>query len=442
MRLRNLLLSLIFVAAASWPLTTAAAQPTEVVMFYGQGCPHCALMESRLLQLQAKYPTLEVTNYEVYNDRENILLMKQYTDAYGIEISGVPTLFVGRRAIVGNQQSLVESEVANCVQNGCPDPSAIAAGTVSLDPRPAPPTNPEPDPLPPGLSDGDPAAGTTEPNPTEPSPEKPPAATIDPIQPEIAADEPINPGGRALDAEEPSAANNANPLLPAGLTIPAVISGAAVDAINPCAFAVLILLMTTVLATGNRRRALLAGLAFSVAIFLSYLMMGLGLFSAIQSAGVSRTFYVVIGVLAVLIGLFNLKDYLWYGKWFIMEVPLSWRPRLKSLIKGVTSVPGAFGTGVLVSLFLLPCTSGPYIVILGMLAGSATRAAAIPLLVLYNAIFVLPMVVITLAVSFGAMSTEKAEAWRQRRLKHLHLIAGAIILTLGVIMLVTAGTGH
>ena len=68
---------------------------------------------------------------------------------------------------------------------------------------------------------------------------------------------------------------------------------------------------------------------------------------------------------------------------------------MKRIIQRVTSVPGAFLTGFVVSLFLLPCTSGPYIVILGLLGKTATRPEALAWLVLYNLIFVLPMVAIT-----------------------------------------------
>ena len=118
-----------------------------------------------------------------------------------------------------------------------------------------------------------------------------------------------------------------------------------------------------------------------------------------------------------------------------MEVPMSWRPKLKAMIKGVTSVPGAFLIGFAVSLFLLPCTSGPYIVILGLLAHTATKSYAIALLAFYNLIFVSPMVLITCAVYFGLTTTEKAEEWRTKRIKTLHLIAGLIILGLGVMMI-------
>jgi cytochrome c biogenesis protein CcdA len=228
--------------------------------------------------------------------------------------------------------------------------------------------------------------------------------------------------------------------LPA-LTLTAVVFAAAVDAINPCAFAVLILLITAVLGAGERRRVLYAGLAFSLAIFISYYLMGVGLYSAVEAAGATQALYVAVGVLAILIGLFNLKDYLWYGKWFVMEVPLAWRPTLKRLMQGVTSVPGAFLIGFLISLFLLPCTSGPYIVILGLLAKTATRSSALVWLLLYNMVFILPMIAITAAVYFGVTTTERAEQWRTQHLRVLHLIAGVIILFLGAAMLTTLWLG-
>lgn len=219
------------------------------------------------------------------------------------------------------------------------------------------------------------------------------------------------------------------------LTIPAVIAAAIVDSINPCEFAVLIILLTTILASGSRKKALFAGLAFTLAVYISYLLMGIGLYSALKMSGVTHTFYWIVAVLAIVLGLFNLKDYLWYGRWFIMEVPLSWRPIMKSFIKRVTSVFGAFVIGFLVSIFLLPCTSGPYIVILGLLAKTVTKDYALWLLILYNLIFILPMLLITFAVFFGFTTTEKAEEWRTKRLKTLHLIAGIILMLMGIGMI-------
>jgi cytochrome c biogenesis protein CcdA/glutaredoxin len=218
------------------------------------------------------------------------------------------------------------------------------------------------------------------------------------------------------------------------LTLAVVVGASIVDAINPCAFAVLIILITTILATGDGGKALKAGLAFAASVFISYFLMGLGLYKALGVGGVSSLFYKIVGWLAIVLGLLNLKDYFWYGKGFLMEVSMSWRPRLKSLLKSVTSPVGAFGVGFLVSLILLPCTSGPYIVILGMLAEKATQFKAVTYLILYNMIFVSPMLLISYAVYKG-FNPAKAEEIRQKRLKMLHLIAGIVMLAMGVVIL-------
>jgi cytochrome c biogenesis protein CcdA len=218
------------------------------------------------------------------------------------------------------------------------------------------------------------------------------------------------------------------------LTIFAVVAGAVVDAINPCAFAVLIILMTTILASGNPRKALKSGLAFSSSIFISYFLMGVGLYSVISSGNVTLTIYRLVGVLAIILGVLNLKDWLWYGKGFIMEVPMSWRPKLKQIIGSVTNPVGAFAIGFLVSLFLLPCTSGPYIVILGLLAKNPLDLTAIFYLLIYNLIFIAPMILISYFVYKG-FDPKKAEEIRQKNLKRLHLIAGIVMILIGVVIL-------
>jgi len=354
-----------------------------LVSFYGQGCPHCSSLQSFLNKVQGNYPSLKVRSYEIYFNNENRQLFEDLSEAFGTEIQGVPTTFINGKVLVGFSNSLgksIEDEIKICLENGCETPLSK-------------------------LSDG-------------------------------GVENVIHVIGESSPAENPEKTE-----LKRKLTIPAVIFAAVVDAINPCAFAVLIILMTTILASSNRKRSLLTGLMFSLAIFISYFLMGLGLFSAIQAAGLTRSFYIIVAFLAIIVGLFNLKDYLWYGKWFKMEVPELWRPRMKLLLKSVTSPIGAFFMGFVISLFLLPCTSGPYIIILGLLADVATRNYAIPLLLLYNFIFIIPMLLITFGIYFGITTTESAEQWRTRKLRVLHLIAGIIILSLGIGMFVALKLG-
>jgi cytochrome c biogenesis protein CcdA/glutaredoxin len=353
-----------------------AEDDIDIVVFYGQGCPHCADEESFLEDLEEKYHKLHITKYEVYSNQTNRELFKKFSDAFGTEIKGVPTTFIDRKVFIGftaKTGESIEKEVKKCIEEGCTSALDIVDGNISV----------------------------------------------------------------VEDDKSPSGIFDINQL-----TLPAVIGAAAVDAINPCAFAVLIILLATILASKEKKKVLWAGLAFTASIYISYFLMGLGLFSVIRVSGLTSLFYTVVAVLAILIGLFNLKDYLWYGKWFTMEVPQSWRPKLKMLLKGITSVPGAFLIGFVISLFLLPCTSGPYIVILGLLAKSATKNYALALLLLYNFIFILPMLLITGAIYFGFTTTEQAEEWRSKKLKVLHLIAGAVILLLGIIMLVALWLGY
>ncbi|MFH1916327.1 MAG: cytochrome c biogenesis protein CcdA [Nanoarchaeota archaeon] len=222
------------------------------------------------------------------------------------------------------------------------------------------------------------------------------------------------------------------------LPMATVISAALVDSINPCAIAVLLILLGALIATGNKKRALIAGLLFTASIYIAYLLFGLGLFSALQVTGLSYWFGKVVGALAIIIGLFNIKDFFWYGGGgFVMEIPRGWRPTLKKMLSGVTSPLGAFVMGFAVCLFELPCTGGPYIFILGLLAERTTMISALPILLIYNVFFVLPLLLLTFGIYFGFANVEKATAWKDKNLRILHLIAGIVMLVLGI--LVVAG---
>ncbi len=221
---------------------------------------------------------------------------------------------------------------------------------------------------------------------------------------------------------------------------------ALVDSVNPCAFAVLIFLLSMLFMRdpNKRRTILLGGVAFAMGIFLFYLIIGmlllLGIKAAVAFTGLSNAYiYGAFGIFAVLLGILNMKDYLSYGGMgFVMEVPRRWRPKMlstieKNVLGKIASVPGAFIAGVLVTAFLLPCITGPY-----FLAGSLLKSLPISVaalwLVYYNILFILPMLVITLLVYFSFTSVEKAAAFREKNIRKLHLIAGLLLILVGAIM--------
>lgn len=361
----QLLLVVTAIISITQPILAEPAQDQPTILFfYGQGCSHCAKVESYFNDIDAynKYP---LESKEIYFNRTNAAEFNAILDANGIPPNerGVPMLVAGDVLISG-------------------DSPIIEQFTTVAD------------------------------------------AFI------------VSNGGTAVTEEAKVPENTANSGK-ASISMWLIISASLVDAINPCAFAVLLILLTTVLAQKTSRKKVLAsGLAFSLAIFLSYLLMGLGVYTALASVGTTTLLTTAVGIMAIILGLFNLKDFFWYGKTTPMEVPMSWRPKMASIIEKVTSPGGALVAGLLVSLFLLPCTSGPYIVVLGLLAESPMDLQLIWYLMVYNFVFVLPMIAITFAVAFG-LKVDTVARLRDQHIDKLHLVAGLILLALGAYVLIT-----
>ena len=99
--------------------------PVDLVLFYGQGCPHCARAINWLDEVGEKYSQLNTHQFEIYFAKENIPLFQRIAQEYGQDIGAVPTIFIGEEAFVGfggNLQAEVESEIVRCLNEGCPSP--------------------------------------------------------------------------------------------------------------------------------------------------------------------------------------------------------------------------------------------------------------------------------------------------------------------------------
>lgn len=218
------------------------------------------------------------------------------------------------------------------------------------------------------------------------------------------------------------------------LTVPAVFVAALADSVNPCAFSVIIFLMVSLLAIGNRRRALKIGLVYIATVYVVYLAAGLGLLVALQWLSViSKYIMYVAAALAIIAGLINIKDFFWYGKGFTLAIPASKKPIIDKYVK-YGSVPAAVVLGFLVALFELPCTGGFYLAILALLATQTTFAAGFAYLVFYNLIFILPLLLILLVVYKG-VSPQKLEQLRTAKRKWLRLAMGLVLVALGLSLL-------
>ncbi|HRY60060.1 MAG TPA: hypothetical protein P5096_01635 [Patescibacteria group bacterium] len=237
-------------------------------------------------------------------------------------------------------------------------------------------------------------------------------------------------------AVEKCTIQNLDCLKPTAPTFWVITGNAFVDSINPCAIAVLLLLLSALLFFNSRRKLFFAGLAFIIGIYITYFLFGVGIFYAI---GANKwinpeIFHKIVGAFGIIMGLLNVKDFIWYGGGgFLMEIPRRWRPKMSLIIARATSWPVALITGALITFFELPCTGGPYIFTLGVLQNNGMSKILIaPILVYYNLIFVAPLLAILFGTYFGFVNIEKAESWKQRNIRALHLIAGIILVGLGI----------
>ena len=225
------------------------------------------------------------------------------------------------------------------------------------------------------------------------------------------------------------------------VTIIEIIGLALVDAINPCALAVMTIVLMALLTQNpeRKRQVLLGGLAFTLAVFILYFLYGLIMiqfFSHVipETGNFSHYVFRGFGIFAIILGILNIKDFFAYKPGGLgTEMPMRMRPRVKQIIKKMTSPKGAFFIGLIVTLFLLPCTIGPYIIASGKLS-ILHFFQTIPWLLIYNLIFIIPMVIITLIIYFGLTTVDKVSGWKEKNIKYLHLIEGLILTILGILM--------
>lgn len=228
----------------------------------------------------------------------------------------------------------------------------------------------------------------------------------------------------------------------ADLTIGKITALAAADAVNPCALAVLALVLIAILTADpkNRRKVLLGGLSFTLAVYLLYIMYGFLFIQAFKTfihnaASIRIYLYKGLAVMAILLGMLNLRDFINYRPGHLAtEMPLFLRPKVKKLISKVTSPGGAFIVGIFVTLFLLPCTIGPYIIAAGILS-YLDFFKTIPWILYYNLIFVMPMIAITIIVYIGYSTVDRVTGWKDKHIRGLHMIAAALLIILGAAML-------
>ena len=203
---------------------------------------------------------------------------------------------------------------------------------------------------------------------------------------------------------------------------------------NPCLLAILAFIASVSLATtGRRRNVILIVMMFSLGIFVTYLIVGIGLLRIFQQSpglqsGIKNFLVIIIGIL----GLWHV-----YDAWHMRKntessfyTPKAFIRLTESVTKKV-SLPAAFFIGALFSLIKAPCVGAVYLLILDMVRNG--EGNGLLYLAAYNLGVVLPVLILGAAIAFG-LNPEKVETFRKEKRSMLRLITGIALIVIAVLM--------
>jgi cytochrome c-type biogenesis protein len=228
------------------------------------------------------------------------------------------------------------------------------------------------------------------------------------------------------------------------ITLPTVIVAATVDGINPCAFTVLLLFITAMLATMQageqnlraiRTRMLSLGGIYIAAVFLTYLGLGIGLLKTLDFF-TRQHFPARFGALAaILFGLWMLKDFFLPDLGWRLQAPSQVGTMARQMAKKAT-IPALILGGFLIGLCTVPCSGAVYLGVLSLLALQPSALLGYGYLVLYNLIFVLPLVIILIAAS-ARPTLNRLAHWNLHHKEWVRLALGGGVVVMGLLILAT-----
>lgn len=362
----------------------AAAEATPIIYFYSEGCSECQAVEQYLAPLESTY---NVTIYKKYDasDEASVGIRASLDEQYQVPVSqrGVaPTIFVGDHAFVREK----------AIKEGLED--ALRSSTA--------------------LS----------------------------RQHLLDAYKVAEKGG----GSEPTDVFKTFSVL-------TVIGAGLLDGINPCAFATLIFFISyLIMRSKSKRDILFVGLAFAAGVFLAYLAAGLGLYQLVSRAkwffALSKWFYLAIGVFAAVIAALSVRD-AWRARHgdlggMTLQLPERNKGIIHRLIRDQARTgfvaTGAFFVAFPVSLFEFMCTGQTYLpTIVLIFSQNVLRERAFLFLIVYNLLFVLPLVLITSIAYFGVTS-EHLVAWLKKNAMVVKVATAALFIALSSFLMVRALT--
>lgn len=378
-------LAIIFWLCITFASFAATTRADDVNLYYysAENCPHCREYGPVIQAMTGRLSGVELIEKDIWRDRSAFEELVALLETHGDLPVTTPTLFLGDKVWIGiDQESLgqIEARLHECLASACPDAMArLASG-----------------------------AG-------------PQAEAVQP------AAEPMTalPLLGSRDAREVS------------LPLVALILGL-LDSINPCAFFVLLFLLTLMIHAHSRPRMLAVGVVFVCISGLIYFLFMAAWLNLFLATGGVRLVTLLAGLAALLIGALNIKDYFLFHRGPSLSIPEKVKPglyrRARELVKSA-GYPSLLGGTALLAVaansYELLCTAGfPMVFTRILTLQQLPTWQYYGYLALYNVVYVTPLLIIVIifAVTLGAHQLSQ----RQGRL--LKLIAGVMMTDMGLVL--------
>ena len=462
----------------------AKVRPVRLQLFHSHNCPHCKEALAWFPELQARFPNLKIEEYEILAHEENRAMFQERARELGVAIRGVPTFFIDDEVIVGfsretSAQQIIDTVAAHSQPRA---PVAAKAGVASAPTqRPAVVMTmfydssacshckgalewlPELQTSYPNLTvekfavNEDPQnrerfVETAKKFGTEPQGlpaffigddaffgfyrDKTCAGLIDKVR-ELSGITEDEACASEKEISVPFLGSIRTDRVSLGqLTL---VLGL-LDSLNPCAIWVLTFLLSLLAHTRSRRKILMVGGTFVIISGLVYFAFMAAWLSLFHVIGMHKAITIVLGGVAIVMGLINLKELFFFKKGVSLMIPDSAKPKIatraRKILNEQNMVLAFVGTALLAgfaNIVELGCTVGLPAIFTKVLSsrgiGTGTQLAY---MALYNVYYVVPLAIIVgiFTWTMGHFRvTEKTG-------KVLKLISGTVMLALGLIMLV------
>lgn len=394
-----------------WHSQNARGEPVvKLYFFWSKTCPHCAKAHPFIDKLAEKYPWVEL-NAEMVTAPGALARWQHIAEQTGQQTTSVPFIGICGQAVVGYNSDevtgqFIEKTLRDCYSKlgGKLDPQQPLLAPITLD---------------------SPLFGTC-------SESSAPGACD-------ASDETIS-----ITKVQPVDLPLIGTVAPEQLSLPLLtLVLAGVDAFNPCAFFVLLFLLSIMVNAKSRSRMLIVGgifVFFSGLIYFLFMTAWLNMFELLGAGGDGGTIILIAGLLALVAGGINIKEFFFHrGK-----VSLSMSTQNRSgLIKRMGKLSSASSLGamiigstvlaILANAYELLCTAGfPMIYTSVLSMHQLPTMERYAYLALYNIVYVIPLatIVIIFSATLGKRKLTEKEG------EGLKLMSGVMMTGLGALLVV------